>query len=454
MAPAIVGGMELVLVLILGLAIGFGFGWLLFRSTGTGTDTAVLEARHELALADLRQAESAVRAGVERDLAAAQASIDGLNRELLGLRDQLRQTREQHALEAKQREASGAAESKVLQQMAPIAAQLKAMGEKVDGIEKQRHEQHGKLEEQIRHTRLTAEQSRAAAETLSSALRNNQVRGAYGEIQLESIVEAAGMLKRVDFTTQTSITADSGARRPDMVVRLPGGKELAVDAKVPYNAFIEANASDIDEAVRTNLLKEHARAVRAHVNALADKSYFTGLETSPEFTVAFIPSDAILAAALDVDLTLEADAYRKGVVLATPNSLFAILKSLAFTCRQEDLAENAREVVAMGQILFTRLSTVAKHASKLGRSLERSVKDYNAFAGSFQSQLLSQARRFDGLEFEAPKELEEGTREFTAAEFAADEFAALEQLDDVARAELDYSVIDGIVIRSEDERSA
>jgi len=139
-------------------------------------------------------------------------------------------------------------------------------------------------------------------------------------------------------------------------------------------------------------------------------------------------------------------------VLATPNSLFAILKSLAFTWRQEDLAENAREVVAMGQLLFNRLATVAKHASKLGRSLDRSVKDYNAFAGSFQSQLLSQARRFDGIEFESPNELEEGTREFTAAELVTDEFAALDELGDVARPELDF--VDGVVLDHDDERTA
>jgi DNA recombination protein RmuC len=440
--------MELVLVLLLGLAIGFAIGWAFFRASGGGVDTAVIEARHELALAQVRQAESAARTDVEAQLAAARASVEGLDRELGGLREQLKRVLDEHARETRQREAAGAAESKVLQQMAPIAEQLKAMHQKVDVIEKQRHEQHGKLEEQIKHTRLTAEQSRAAAETLASALRNNQVRGAYGEIQLESIVEAAGMLKRVDFTTQASITADSGARRPDMVVRLPGGKELAVDAKVPYNAFIEANAAGIDDAQRTALLKDHARAVRAHVNALADKNYFTGLTASPEFTVAFIPNDAILTTAIDADPTLESDAYRKGVVLATPGSLFGILKSLAFTWRQEDLAENAREVVTMGQVLLNRLSTVAKHASKLGRSIERSVKDYNTFAGSMQTQLLVQARRFDGVELPSPKEIEEGTREFTAAEFSA-----LDELDDVARPELEY-FDETMAADAEDERTA
>lgn len=421
--------MDLLVVFVVGAVVGAGVVRLFARPSGDVSQLAVVEARHAAVVAEVRQAEGAARAEVEAQLAAAHASIEGLHREVGAMHEQLKQTREQHAREAREREAAGAAESKVLQQMAPIAKNLADMQRKVDDIEKQRSQQHGEMAEQIRHTRRTAEQSRAAAETLASALRNNQVRGAYGEIQLKSIVEAAGMIERVDFTTQESITADSGARRPDMVVKLPGGKELAVDAKVPYNAFIEANRADLEESQRATFLKDHARAVRAHVNALADKGYFTGLTSSPEFTVAFIPSDAILTAALEADATLEADAYRKGVVLATPGSLFGILKSLAFTWRQEDLAENAREIVGMGKLLLSRLSTVAKHASKLGRSIERSVKDYNAFAGSMQTQLLVQARRFHDKDFEPPLEIEEGTREFTAPEFAA--------LADVERPELD-----------------
>jgi DNA recombination protein RmuC len=416
--------MELVVVLLIGLAVGAVAGFVVGRSRADGGSIDVLRARHEAEVLAVRHADAQENALLQADLAQAQATA-------VALREQV----QQHRRELGEREKAQADESKVLQQMAPIAKNLADMQRKVTEIEQQRAAQHGEMAEQIKHTRLTAEQSRAAAETLSSALRNNQVRGAYGEIQLESIVEAAGVIKRVDFTTQESITADSGARRPDMVVKLPGRKELAIDAKVPYNAFIEASRTDLEDVQRAALLKEHAKAVRSHVNALADKRYFTGLKSSPEFTVAFIPSDAILIAAVDTDPTLESDAYRKGVVLATPTSLFGLLKSLAYTWRQEDLAENAREVVSMGQVLFNRLSTVAKHASKLGRSIERSVKDYNTFAGSMQTQLLTQARRFDGLEFETPKEIEEGTRQFTAAEFAA-----LDEIEGVERPELDLAV--------------
>ena len=420
--------MELVVFLLVGVLVGAAAGFVVGRSRAGGENLDVLRARHEADVLGVRHAEAQEKALLQADLAQAQATAHAL-------REQVTQLAEQRRRELAEREKSQADESKVLQHMAPIAKNLADMQRKVVEIEQQRAAQHGEMAEQIKHTRMTAEQSRAAAETLASALRNNQVRGTYGEIQLESIVEAAGMIKRVDYTTQESITADSGARRPDMVVKLPGGKELAIDAKVPYNAFIEASRAELEDAQRATLLKEHAKAVRAHVNALADKSYFTGLKSSPEFTVAFIPSDAILIAAVDADPTLESDAYRKGVVLATPASLFGILKSLAYTWKQEDLAENAREVVSMGQVLFNRLSTVARHASKLGRSIERSVKDYNAFAGSMQTQLLTQARRFDGMEFETPKEIEDGTRQFTAAEFSV-----LEEIDGVQRAELDFAI--------------
>lgn len=419
--------MEMVVVLVIGVLLGAVVGFVVGRSRVTGDNVDVLRARHAAELAEVRHLEAQERSILQAEAAEAQATS-------AALRDQLMQLAEQRRSEQADRDKSQAEESKLLQQMAPIAKNLADMQRKVVEIEQQRAAQHGEMAEQIKHSQMSAEQSRAAAETLASALRNNQVRGAYGEIQLESIVEAAGMIKRVDFTTQTSINADSGARRPDMVVRLPGGKELAIDAKVPYNAFIEASRADLDDAQRGALLKDHAKAVRAHVNALADKGYFTGLNSSPEFTVAFIPNDAILVAALDADPTLEGDALRRGVALATPTSLFGLLKSLAYTWKQEDLAENAREVVSMGQVLFNRLSTVAKHASKLGRSLERSVKDYNAFAGSMQSQLLAQARRFDGMEFDAPREIEEGTREFTAPEFTA-----LDQLEGVERPELDFA---------------
>jgi DNA recombination protein RmuC len=425
--------MDLVVVLLIGLAVGAGAGFVVGRSRSGGIsgleNVDVLTARHATEVAELRHAEAQERALLQADLAQAQATA-------VALREQVAQLSDQQRREIAEREKSKADESKVLQQMAPIAEQLKAMHQKVDVIEKQRHEQHGKLEEQIKATRETAEKSKAAAEMLNAALRNNQQRGAYGELQLESIVEAAGLIKRVDFNTQESITVDDAARRPDMVVKLPGGKEMAVDAKVPYAAFIEAHRGDIDDPTRAAHFKEHAKQVKAHVNTLSARGYFGGLRTSPEYTVAFIPSEAILNAALDAEPTLMTYAFSKGVVLATPVSLFAVLKTVAFTWKQEDLAENARELVAMGKTMYTRLATMTEHVAKLGRSIEGSVKDYNKFVGSLESSVLPHLRKFDQVdlakELPATKHIEEAPRGQ-----ASQEFAALEQLDGVERPELD-----------------
>ncbi len=364
----------------------------------------------------------------------------------------------QHDREAKERQAKEQSESRVLQKLAPVATQLQQMQRKVEEIEEKRARQHGHLAEQIRATQESAARSQQAAETLSGALRNNTVRGAYGETQLTSLVESAGLLNRIDFSTQESITADSGARRPDMVIKLPGRKQMAVDAKVPYAVFIDANRPDLDDAERKRMFVQHAKAVRAHVDALAQKEYWTGLPTSPEFTVAFIPNDAILNAALDADPSLMEHAFARGIVLATPVNLWAVLKTVAFTWRQEDLAENAQELVDLGRELYKRLGTLSSHVSKLGRSLERSVKDYNTFVGSLERGVLVTARKLDRVDDTAllgdVQELDVDPRSLTASELTqpspSQEFALFEDLE---RPEIDPLLVDGETVDDAQEQA-
>lgn len=405
-------------------------------------ETAVREARHaaelaavrheaesgaaaqrhdaEVARARLEQTLTEARAEVESRLAASLAEVRELRGQVDTAARQYADLVERHRREAEERQVAARSESKVLQQLAPVAAQLKGMQAKVEEIEKQRSGQHSALSEQLRVSQETAERSKLAAEQLASALRNNSVRGVYGEMQLTSIVESAGLINRVDFTTQASIEADSGARRPDMVVRLPGRKQMAVDAKVPFSAFIDANDTTRGERERKSLAQQHARQVRAHVDALSAKEYWTGLESSPEFTVAFIPNDAILNVALDADPHLMEHAFSKGIVLATPVNLWAVLKTVAFTWKQEDLAENAAELVELGRTLYKRLSTLSEHVSKLGRSLERTVGDYNKFVGSLERGVLVTARRLDAVDdavlLEPVKQLDADPRGLTAAE--------------------------------------
>ena len=341
---------------------------------------------------------------------------------------------ERHRQDAQKRAAADQAESKVLQQLAPVADQLKSMSQKVIDLEAQRHQQHGELHAQIKVTRETAEKSKLAAETLAAAMSNNSTRGVWGETQLKTLVESAGLLRRVDFTTQESIEADSGARRPDMVVNLPGGKHMAIDAKVPYSAFIESNRPDLSDAQRAQHLAQHAKQVKAHVDALAGKRYWTGLEASPEFTIAFIPNESILNAAIDADPALMDYAFGKGVLLATPVNLWAVLKTVAFTWQQDVLTEDAKRLFDLGKELYSRLSTMAEHSDKLRRSIESTVSNYNAFAGSLEQRVLVTARKLDGLDeskvIGAPRLIEAQTRRLDQSEFAV--------LDDVERPEIDF----------------
>ena len=235
------------------------------------------------------------------------------------------------------------------------------------------------------------------------ALRNNATRGVWGETQLRTLVESAGLLNRVDFSLQESIEAESGARRPDLVLRLPGGKAIAVDAKAPYNDYIEASAIPAtadgeQEARRATLLASHARRVRAHVDALGAKQYWTGLSASPEFTIAFIPNEPLLAAALEHDPTLLEHAFARRVALASPVSLWAVLKTVAFTWQQDVLTEDAKRLFDLGRELYARLGTLADHADGLRRAIETTVSRYNAFASSLEQRVLVTARRLDGLD--------------------------------------------------------
>jgi DNA recombination protein RmuC len=421
--------MELVGVLLLGLVLGALVGWSLGRSnavtSASAADPAVLEARHQAVVAQLRQEEAEARAEVSRELAAAEASISGLQ-------DALEQARR----EALQRAETERAENKVLQQLAPISENLRAMQKTVVELETQRSRQHGDLAAQIKATRDTAEKSKLAAETLASALRNNATRGVYGETQLKSLVESVGLLRRVDFTTQESIEAESGARRPDMVINLPGGKQYAVDAKVPYSAYIEANRPDITDEQRAQHLVQHARQVKGHVDALAGKQYWTGLSASPEFTVAFIPNESILSAALEADPSLLEHAFAKGVLLATPVNLWAILKTVAFTWQQDVLTEDAKNLFDLGKVLYARLSKLAEHAEKLRRSIESTVTSYNSFASSLEQRVLVTARKLDQVDetkiIASPQVIDAQTRPLTQEELVA--------FEDLERPELDFTL--------------
>src|SRR5690606_11990736 len=345
--------LPLLIGLIVGLVVGVAAATLVARARsgggGSQSDAELLQARHDAVVAEVRASEAAARAEVERTLAAAEASLAGLREQLAGAQAQYREVLERHELEAKQRQAEAAAEHKILQELAPVKETLSTMQRKVVELETQRAQQHGELSQQLKTASESEERLRQTAEQLASALRNNATRGVWGETQLRTLVESAGLLNRVDFSVQSTITSESGTRRPDMVILLPGGKSIPVDAKVPYNSFIEASAipstaTGEQEAQRSRLLTQHAKHVRSHVDALASKSYWTGLDASPDFTIAFIPNEPLLAAAMEADPNLMDYAFSKRIILANPGTLWALLKTIAFTWQQDVLTEDAKRL--------------------------------------------------------------------------------------------------------------
>ncbi|NUP73181.1 MAG: DNA recombination protein RmuC [Sinomonas sp.] len=301
-------------------------------------------------------------------------------------------------------------ENTVLQALAPVSEKLSAVQRQVAMLERDRVEQYGQLAQQLQ----TAQESDAAllrtAHALTAALANNSSRGTWGEVQLRRVVEAAGMLDRVDFSLQVSATGESGGVRPDLVVHLPGEKQIVVDSKVPLGAYLRAQDLAQDPSTsaaeaRGRHLADHAKALRAHVDALGTKKYWDSMAASPELVVCFLPAESFLAAALTEDPGLLDYAFTRNVALASPATLIALLKGVAFGWRQELLTENARELFDLSQQLYARLGTMGGHVAKLGTSLKSSVERYNAFVGALESRVLPTARRISSLDPGAPETL-------------------------------------------------
>jgi DNA recombination protein RmuC len=382
-----------------------------------------LQARHQVTVAQLRQEASEAGATVQAELAAAQASVAELNRSLAQVRQQQHDLLEAHRAEAAGREKTENGQAQVMKTIAPVAQQLKAMQDKVLEMERQRSVQHGELAQQIRNTQVSVEESRKAADNLAGALQNSAVRGVWGETQLRTLVESAGLLARVDFSTQHTMEAESGARRPDMVINLAGGKQMAIDAKAPFSSYLDSQREGIDPAERMRLLQDHARKVRGHVDVLSQKGYWTGLDASPEFTVAFIPNDQCLSVALDVDPSLMEYAFKQGVVLATPTNLWGLLKTVAYTWKQEVLTEDAKALFDLGNLLYDRITTMVTKIDKMRRSLETTVKDYNGFVSTLETRVLVSARKIHSMDESAvlgsPAQIELTPKPLTASDFDA-----------------------------------
>jgi DNA recombination protein RmuC len=410
---------------LLGLLTGAGaFAILLIPRLHTATESARVarEAEKAARLEAAREAEFAARLSAEREsaherqLADLQAATEEKITLLSGNREQfaeqmkaissdtLRQVSEHVGkLATAQREADRATASgelgkrteEIKRSLDPIAQNLKRVSDEVARLDQDRRTTQGQMRQMFEAMSAEVGRLRDQTGTLVSALKRPQVRGAWGEMQLRNCVAAANMTEHVDFVSQVSMNGADGSRlRPDLVVHLPAEREVVVDAKVPMEAYLRA-LETTDEAEQHELLRQHGRQTRQHIDALASKSYHAQFASSPEFVVMFIPNEGVYCAALEAEPTLLEHGAAKGVLIATPTTLIALLHATYYGWRQEKIAESAREIAAAGRELHKRLATFLEPFAKLGRQLNSAVNAYNQGAGSLDARVLPQLRRLE-----------------------------------------------------------
>jgi DNA recombination protein RmuC len=391
--------MDLLAVLLLGIAIGCVIGYLYARSRLAATAERARAAEEkarliEGQLADRFEALSAraVDASTARFLDVAEERLENRRAAVENLVEPLKQT------------------------LARVESQLRES-------DAARTRSHAALAEQVHLAQQTSEQLRTQTAALVNALRRPEARGRWGELQLRRVVELAGMSARCDFDEQVTVNTEDGPLRPDMVVRLAGGKNIVVDSKVSLAAYLEA-AEASDEAVQAARLDAHARHLRDHVDRLAGKAYWAALSPAPEFVIAFIPGEAFLAPALERDPGLLEYALAKRVHIATPTTLVTMLRTAQYAWQQAALSDNARAVFDLGRELYERLSGLGKHMDRLGRALTSAVSTYNQTVGSLETRVLVSARRLSDLgvvdgPLDGPDAVESQTRGLTAPELVS-----------------------------------
>ena len=411
-----------ILLLIAGLLTGTALGWFIAqsRSAATAERARLMEADLATARASLAQI-SDLKSQIENSLSAERAaaaekiaaltdaherlttsfkslSADALSRntdEFLKLaRESFGKLHQQSADELGKRQQA------IDSMVKPLKESLEKVDAKIGEIEKARASAYGQLSEQLKSLGTAQVSLQAEAAKLTTALRSTTTAGTWGELQLRRVVELSGMSSYCDFTEQQS----TAGFRPDLIVRLPGGQQIVVDAKAPNDAYREAvNASD--DTIRTAKLAEHAAKVRSHIDALGAKNYWEQFQPSPEFVVLFLPGDQFLSGALQGDPSLIDRAIAKKVLLATPATLIALLKAAAYGWRQEDISKNAQVIADLGRALYDRIAGFADNLDKVGRGLETASKAYNSAVGSFEQTLLPGARKFNELGAKGTKEL-------------------------------------------------
>ncbi len=344
------------------------------------------DAAHDAQIAQLKDAQAALTAQFRE---VGQAMLDGAQKAFL------------ERAEARFKESEATAGQNLKALLNPVHERLQKYEEAVGKVEAERRDAFGLLHGQIAAMREGTERVSSEAAKLVNALRNApKARGRWGEQQLKNVLESCGLSEHADFQTEVSVADGEGGRlRPDVIVRVPGGQSLVIDAKVSLNAYQDAFGA-VDEGERATHLAAHAAAMKNHVNMLGAKSYWNQFDDTPDYVVMFVPGEHFLAAALDHDHELWDYAFDRKVLLATPTNLIAIARTVAAVWRQEKLAGQAREIAALGKELYARMSVMGSHIARVGKNLDSATGAYNAFIGSFESQVLTQAKRFEALDIE------------------------------------------------------
>jgi DNA recombination protein RmuC len=374
----------LVCALVAAAALAWGF---LERRRAAAADARAFALTERATAAEARAAMLADQATVQAELVKAQAA-QSASAVAEALVKQTEETFRNRELLAQQR---------LEAQLKPVAETLAKFQEQVTTAEKTRAEETGGLKEQIAQLLVASAATQEEARKLSQALRRGAgVQGRWGEQTLRNVLEAAGLAHRFDFEEQASTDTEEGRRRPDVTVRLPGGGVFVIDAKCSLNAFLELQDAP-DELTRDACGLRHVQSVKGHIQGLSAKAYWDQFDSSPDFVAMFVPLDSALAAALDRAPDLMTDAMERRVVIVTPTTLFALCKAVAYGWRVEEQATNARHIADLGRELYKRIAVMGEHAAGVGRALSQAVGKYNQFVGSLESQVLTQAKRFEEL---------------------------------------------------------